>query len=133
MKALRYLLMMTVVLSVLSVSAQTPQYNTTYNPRNESAAYGMQANTQMPEATIGSTSSDFMTSGSTLPMAAANGTTLSETGGSQPSGLPGSIRRGRPGDWTDPYKDPLGDAAWPLLMLLAAYALLRVYKRKRSA
>ena len=27
---------------------------------------------------------------------------------------------------------PLGDAGWPLLMLAAAYALLRVYMRKRS-
>lgn len=33
---------------------------------------------------------------------------------------------------TIPFPDPLGDALWPLLALASAYALLRVYRRKRS-
>lgn len=31
-----------------------------------------------------------------------------------------------------PFDDPIGDAVWPLLALAAAYAVLRVYRRKRS-
>ena len=33
---------------------------------------------------------------------------------------------------TIPFPDPLGDALWPLLALASVYALLRVYRRKRS-
>ena len=33
---------------------------------------------------------------------------------------------------TIPFPDPLGDALWPLLALAAVYAVLRVYRRKRS-
>ncbi len=129
MKALRYLLMvMAAVLSVLSVSAQTPKYGTTYNPKNERAAYDVQVNTQMPEATIGSTRSDFMSSGSTLPQAAVTGaiTTLDN------SGSPGHIRKigggnsgggSGPTNPDDPYATPLGDAAWPLALLACAFAI----------
>lgn len=131
MKALRYLLSMVAVLSVLSVSAQTPKYGTTYNPENERAAYGMQVNTQMPEATIGSTGSDFMSSGSTLPQAAVTGTITTMDNSGSPS-HPGNIRKGRPGDWTDPYKDPIGDVMWPLALLACIYACVCAFRKKRA-
>ena len=36
------------------------------------------------------------------------------------------------GDDDIPFPDPIGDAVWPLLALASVYALLRVYRRKRS-
>ena len=69
-------------------------------------------------------------SGSHLPQAAIEGTTTTEdeNNGSIPKGGP---RKGRPGDWEHPVDDPIGDAMIPLALLAAAYALLRVYRRKR--
>ena len=134
MKALRYLLMVTAVLSVLSVSAQTPQYGKTYSPRIEQVTYDrVQVNAQMPEATMGSVSSEFMSSGSTLPQAAVNGVTTTE------SSKPGIRRIGGgnsgggsgPTNPDDPFATPIGDAAMPLALCALAYLILRV-GRKRS-
>ena len=121
MKALRYLLMVVAMVSVLSVKAQSTA--------------------QLPEVQMQSTSV-MVGSGSALPQAATTGTVLTgETPGTySAAGHHGHIRRGIDGDdeddkpsgWDDPYKDPIGDAVWPLLVLAAAYALLRVYRRKRS-
>lgn len=121
MKALRYLLMVVAMVSVLSVKAQSTA--------------------QLPEVQMQSTSV-MVGSGSALPQAATTGAVLTgETPGTySAAGHHGHIRRGIDGDdnndkpsgWDDPYKDPIGDALWPLLVLAAAYALLRVYRRKRS-
>ena len=133
MKALRYLLIAVTVLSVLSLSAQTRQYATTHS--QEHAVYsGAYVNPQMPVATMDYRHSDYMTSGSTLPQAAVEGpTTTYDVGEGQSKG---HIRKawgtgGGPDDRPEPYETPLGDAAWPLLALAAAYAVLRVYRRKR--
>ena len=121
MKALRYLLMVVAMVSVLSVKAQSTA--------------------QLPEVQMQSTSV-MVGSGSALPQAATTGTVLTgETPGTySAAGHHGHIRRGIDGDddndkpsgWDDPYKDPIGDAVWPLLVLASVYALLRVYRRKRS-
>ena len=121
MKALRYLLMVVAMVSVLSVKAQSTA--------------------QLPEVQMQSTSV-MVSSGSTLPQAATTGAVLTgETPGTySAAGHHGHIRRGIDGDddndkpsgWDDPYKDPIGDAVWPLLVLASVYALLRVYRRKRS-
>ena len=126
MKALRYLLMVVAMVSVLSVRAQSTA--------------------QLPEAQMQSTSV-MVSSGSTLPQAATTGAyvTGSTVGSYSParmqSGRPGSIRRGTsdedggdtpPSDPQGPNENPIGDAVWPLLALAAAYAVLRVYRRKRS-
>ena len=109
MKALRYLLMVVATVSVLSVKAQSTA--------------------QLPEVQMQSTSV-MKGSGSALPQAAVTGVvTTNETQARANIGQP---RRGRPDDWTDPYKDPIGDAVWPLLALASVYALLRVYRRKRN-
>ena len=92
-----------------------------------------QGTAQLPEVEMHSTST-MAYSGSTLPQAAATGTVLtSETPGSysQIRLHGGQPRRSRPGDNEDPYKNPVGDALWPLLALASVYALLRVYRRKR--
>ena len=132
MKALRYLLIAVTVLSVLSLSAQTHQYVTTHS--QEHAVYsGAYINPQMPAATMDYRHSDYMKSGSTLPQAAVEGTTTTYD---EENGSPhkGHIRRGLDGD-DDINKPgqpfPIGDAGWTLLALAAAYAVLRVYRRKR--
>ena len=121
MKALRYLLMVVAMVSVLSVKAQSTA--------------------QLPEVQMQSTSV-MVGSGSALPQAATTGAVLTgETPGTySAAGHHGHIRRGidgaddndKPSGWDDPYKDPIGDALWPLLVLASVYALLRVYRRKRS-
>lgn len=126
MKALRYLLIAVTVLSVLSLSAQTRQYATTHS--QEQTTYTVQVNPQMPVATMDYRHSDHMTSGSTLPQAAVDGVTTTED--QESSNHHGAIRKGRPGDWDDPYDDPIGDAALPLALLACAYLIIRVRRAK---
>jgi len=129
MKALRYLLIVMGLMSVLSISAQ--------------------ALAQEPQAQMQSTSI-MAGSGSQLPSAAAQGTYVTGTtiGTYNPANVNGPHRAKKednpgggfnpgggepgPGDNSEPWEDPLGDVMWPLLALAAAYALLRVYRRKRS-
>ncbi len=130
-KTLRYLLIAVTVLSVLSLSAQTHQYVTTQS--HEQAIYsGAYVNPQMPAATMDYRHSDYMKSGSTLPQAAIDGPTTTYDEGS--TGKHGHIRRVSDDDspGTEPgQENPIGDAGWMLLALAAAYAVLRVYRRKR--
>ena len=110
MKALRYLLMVVAMVGVLSVKAQ--------------------GTTQLPEVQMQSTSV-MMSSGSSLPQAAVTGVvTTNETPARANIGQP---RRERPGDWTDPYKDPIGDAVWPLALLACAYLIIRVVRARKRA
>ena len=127
MKALRYLLIV-MMLSVASLAFATAQ-----------------SLAQQPRAEMHSTSG-MVYSGSTLPSAAVQGTYVTGTavGTYSPASINGPHRAKRAADEDDdedpdtppvdphgPNEDPLGDAAWPLLALAAAYAVLRVYKRKR--
>ena len=109
MKALRYLLMVIAMVSVLSIKAQGTD--------------------QLPEVQMQSTSV-MVGSGSALPQAAVTGVVTTDEAPARAN--IGQPRRERPGDWDDPYKDPIGDAVWPLMALAAVYAVLRVYRRKRS-
>lgn len=128
-KTLRYLLIAILLSTVSSLSAA-----------NASA----QTLAQQPEAQIHSTST-MVSSGSHLPQAALEGTYTTYDQNNSSGGHKGHIRKGwgtggggepdpggEPGDWDDPYADPIGDAGWTLLALAAAYAVLRVYRRKRS-
>ena len=113
MKALRYLLMVVAMVSILSVSAQ-----------------GL---TKQPSSDFRSTSI-MQTSGSMLPQAATTGAVLTgETPGTYSSVYhPGGPRRitinpgeepgPDEGDNSEPWEDPIGDAVWPLLALAAAFA-----------
>ena len=97
-----------------------------------------QSTAQLPEIQMQSTSV-MVGSGSALPQAATTGVVLTgETPGTySAAGYHGHIRRGIDGDdkdekpsgWKDPYKDPIGDAVWPLILAAAVYG---VYRRKRS-
>ena len=109
MKTLRYLLMVVAMVSVLSVKAQSTA--------------------QLPQAQMQSTSV-MMSSGSSLPQAAVTGVvTTNETQARANIGQP----RRRPGDWDDPYKDPIGDAVWPLALLACAYLIIRVVRKRARA
>ena len=136
MKALRYLLMMLVVTGVLSVSAQTPKYGRTYRPERQT--YGVYVNAQMPNAEMRSTSSTFMTTGSTLPQAAVTGTTTAEE---TVGGRPGKIRRAGEGDGFEDEGEepatgnpgepaPIGDGLWALMLLECAYLIMRVVRKR---
>ena len=122
MKALRYLLIVMGLMSVLSISAQ---------------ALAQQPQTQMQSTSI------MAGSGSQLPSAAVQGTYVTGTtiGTYSPANASGPNRAKKGdddweddgwGDTGDPWPTPLGDAAWLLALLALAYALLRVYKRERS-
>ena len=136
MKALRYLLMMVAVMGVLSLSARTPTYGTTYKVEKHAMYATAQTNAQMPEATMNSTGSAIMRTGSALPQAAVTGTTTAD----ETVGRPGKIRKDVGGGSTadDPDPDapeepfPIGDAMWPLMLLALAYVLARAFRRKRA-
>lgn len=125
MKALRYLLIVMSLVSVLSVKAQSTA--------------------QLPEVQMQSTSV-MMSSGSTLPQAATTGAyvTGSTVGSYSPAKIhPGQPRRageddgfedegdepstGNPGE-----PDPIGDVFWPLMLLACAYLIVRVARRRMT-
>ncbi len=120
MKALRYLLIVMGLMSVLSISAQ--------------------ALAQEPQAQMQSTSV-MPSAGSTLPSAAVQGTyvTGATVGTYSPANASGPNRAKRGDDWEDddwgdtgdPYPTPLGDAMIPLALLACVYLIMRV-ARKRS-
>ncbi|MBR2168146.1 MAG: hypothetical protein IJ920_07565 [Paludibacteraceae bacterium] len=136
MKALRYLLILVAVMGVLSVSAQTPKYGKPYNPGNRTY-YNPQA--QMPAIQMQSTGSAIMFTGSALPSAATEGVTTTYTSTN------GKPRRAKMGDddWEDdtltgeqtenPWKNPIGDAMWPLMVCALAYLIIRVVRKRTRA
>ena len=112
MKAtLRYLLIVT-MLSVASLVFATTQ-----------------SLAQQPEVQMHSTSI-LQGSGSTLPQAAVEGVSTTSMPSQEASHQSKQVRKGRPGDWDDPYKDPLGDAAWPLMVLAVGYVCVRGMRRR---
>lgn len=119
MKALRYLLITIAMLSVLSLSAQ----NMAQQPRNDFRS-----------------TSTMLGAGSTLPQAAVTGVT---TTSNQDSDGPrnGHVRKigggnsgggDGPTNPDDPWATPLGDAAWPLMVLALGYVCVRAFRRKRA-
>jgi hypothetical protein len=135
---LRYLLSMIMVLSVLSLSAQTPKYGRIYNPGRQYASAQVEA--QMPVATMSSTSSDLVSSGSSLPQAAVTGTTT--TYDVPANTRLGQIRRVGEDDGFDDDDDdpenpanpfPLGDGLWALMLLACAYLGMRVFLIRKRA
>ena len=121
MRTMRYLLTVLATVSVLGVCAQNLA--------------------QQPQVHMTSTSG-MVYSGSTLPQAAATGATLADESPAYAPGKGGRIRKtedpfggetiGGTDNPTEPGT-PLGDAFWPLALLACAYALMRVFlKRKRA-
>ncbi len=122
MKALRYLLMVVAMVSVLGVYAQ-----------------GLATK---PEAQMRSTSG-MVYSGSTLPQAAATGIYVTGTtvGTYSPAKIhPGNIRRAGEDEGTEDEEDPdnpgepfpIGDAVWPLMCLALAYGVYLKGRKKKE-
>ena len=127
MKALRYLLIIMSLVSVLNVSAQLP---------NQSEWE------KQPVVQMRSTSA-MVYSGSTLPQAAATGVTMASVAETETSTRPyhpGHIRRGiddgdeneKPEGWDDPYDDPLGDVLWPMMLMAMAYVVYLMSRKKKE-
>ena len=89
---------------------------------------------QQPATEFHSTSS-MVGSGSTLPQAAVEGTaTTYDTNEGAERTRGGNIRKdGRPGDWTNPYDDPIGDGTIALALLACVYVLLRYVRMRKRA
>ena len=132
---LRYLLSLIAVVSVLSLSAQTPNYGKPYKHPYSQAGYNVQVNEQLPAATIGSINEGYVQSGSNLPSAAVTGVTTTydkNYGTSRP-------RRAGEGDGFEDEEDPdnpgeplpFGDVMWPMALCALAYAIYKVSRMRR--
>ena len=143
MKALRYLLIVMAVLSVVSVQAAT--LGAPYQPQTRGIRYTTY-HSQMPTVAMNSTAaSKMMSSGSSLPMAAVSGVSI--TGATPESSSPvtkhpGHVRRedGNGDGWEDeeePDKPgemfPLGDVLWPLMLMAVGYIIYRIRRRDMKA
>ena len=126
MKTLRYMLIVAALLSVMSASAH--MFDKQWG--------------QKPVMEMRSTSA-MAYSGSTLPQAAATGVILATVADVETSTRPyhpGHIRRGiddddkeeKPEGWVDPYKDPLGDVLWPLMLMALAYVVYLKSRKKKE-
>lgn len=142
MKALRYLLIVMAVLSVVSVQAAT--LGAPYQPQTRGIRYTTY-HSQMPTVAMNSTAaSKMMSSGSSLPMAAVSGvyvTGATPESSSPVTKHPGHVRRedGNGDGWEDeeePDKPgemyPLGDVLWPLMLMAMAYVVYLTSRKKKE-
>ena len=134
MKALRYILSLIAILSVVSVAAAT--FGKPYQPQGHGVQYAS-SYTQMPTLPMSSTGSAMMSSGSALPMAAVTGTTTADQ--TAPSSGPRRAKmeddEGWEGDPDPEYPGevtPIGDAVLPLMLLIGGYGMLVYFRRKRG-
>lgn len=116
MKAMKFLLIVFGLASVLSISAQTFAEQPTIQMHSTSA---------------------MMSSGSKLPQAAVTGTYTTYSSG--PSYAPRGPQRGAaagdtpPADPNGPMEEPLGDTPWVLMALLVGGYALRVSLRRAQS
>ena len=133
MKALRYILSLIAILSVVSVAAAT--FGKPYQPQGHGVQYAS-SYTQMPTLPMSSTGSAMMKTGSALPMAAVSGTTTADdytpARSSRPRRVEGSgTEDEEPDEQEEPF--PLGDAMLPMLLCAAVFCGAIAIRRKRSA
>ena len=121
-------------MGVLSVNAQTPKYGKPYTPTG-STFYNGRA--QMPEVQMQSTGSAIMYTGSALPSAASEGVTTTygpaKVGPRKVEINPGGEPGPDEGENSEPWKDPIGDAALPLMLLACMYVLIRYVRARKRA
>lgn len=109
-------------MSVLSLSAQTPNYGKPYKGQETQFVY---TTAQMPAATMVSVDAGFMQSGSSLPMAAQSGVTTTfdrNNAPSRPRKADDDWEDDEWGETGDPWASPLGDVMWPMMFLACAFA-----------
>lgn len=134
MKALRYILSLIAILSVVSVAAAT--FGKPYQPQGHGVQYAS-SYTQMPTLAMSSTGSAMMQSGSALPMAAVSGTTTADdnaparvSAGPRKSPFDGAGTAGDIGNPNEPGT-PLGDAMLPMMLLIGAYCGYVTLRRRK--
>lgn len=110
MKAMKSLLIVLGLASVLSISAQTFAEQPTVQMHSTSAM--MSSGSELPQAAVTGVSTTYTSNGV--------GSTYTPTGPQRDNG-------NRPGDNAEPY--PLGDTPWLLMLLLALGYALRVGKK----
>lgn len=132
MKATKIITILVSLICVLNV-AQAATFGTTPQAQRPGTPFS-NSYTQMPTATMGSTGSTMMRSGSTLPMAAVSGvyTTDNHSRGPRRIGGSGSGTGGNEAEeTTDPQEDPIGDAVLPLMLFIGAYFIWRATRKRR--
>jgi len=140
-KTLRYLLSMIAVVSVLSLSAQTPNYGTLHKQQPSNGQYVNPGQTaQLPSVPFNSTSAGYVRSCSKLPSAIETGVVTTYDA---PANAPSRPRRvidgdddddeDKPSGWDDPMKDPIGDVMWPLVLMALSYMAVRVARKRKGA
>lgn len=137
MKAMRYIVSLVAILSVMGVSAAT--YGTSHQPRYHRVIFHqVEAQADMPIATMNPMNSAVMQSGTMLPFAAVTGVTTAND--NNPSHAPGRPRRVGENDGFDEEDDdpdvpvnpyPIGDAVLPLMLMAVAFGLF-VYRRRKQ-
>ena len=133
MKATKIIAILVSLICVLNV-AQAATFGTMPQAQRPGTPFS-NSYTQMPTATMGSTGSTMMRSGSTLPMAAVSGvyTTENHSRGPRRIGGSGSGTGGNGAEeTTNPFEDPIGDAVLPLMLMAMLFAG-GVYWRKKRA
>ena len=134
MKALRYILSLITILSVVSVAAAT--FGKPYQPQGHGVQYAS-SDSQMPTLPMSSTGSAMMKSGSALPMAAVSGTTTADDNAPARSSRPRRVGEDEgfeggeePDVPANPF--PLGDAMLPMILCAAVFCGAVAIRRKRS-
>ena len=124
MKALRYLLVASVVmLTALPAGAQYTKVNsvagcTTFGQTERQYQFRSTSTLLPADTKLG------LSEGGAFSSSVSTGDPV----GSQSSGP----RRERPGDWTGPMENPIGDGVWALLLMAAGYLIYRVRTRRRE-
>ena len=138
MKAMRYILSLIAILSVVNVCAAT--YGTLHKTHERRPVYITQIGTPAPSIPMSTLDAPMMKSGSALPMAAVTGTKTANDYAT--AGAPHRAKKGAsgedggdtpPSDPQGPMEDPLGDAALPLFLLACVYICARAFLRRKRA
>ncbi len=135
MKALRYIVSLMAILSVMGMSAAT--YGTHHQPQYRRVVYRQaEIRADMPMATMMPVNSVVMQSGTTLPLAAATGVSVAED---SPTFNKGPRRMKMEEDEFEDEKEPevpinpfpLGDGIVPMMVMAVAFGLF-VYRRRKQ-
>lgn len=116
MKAMKFLLIVLGLASVLSISAQTFAEQPTVQMHSTSAMMG--SGSELPQAAVTGTYTTY----SSGPSYAPRGPQRSADGGDTP-----------PSDPEGPMENPVGDTPWALMLLLAGGYALRISLRRAQS
>ena len=134
MKTMKYILLIICVACASTMMAvdykvhQTASFKSTSSTQFYSGSVCTIASTSSATAPTGEfrSTSAMPSLGTTLSLSTLDAVSVEEP---ETNITPGP-KRERPEDWEDPYKDPIGDAVLPLLLLAAGYS---IYLRRKNS